>query len=363
MKLTLKMKVREKTKWKKEELRRGMEMFRDAVNDWIEIAWENNRFDRGIHSIGYKKLRRKYTSLHSDSLQDAMNWAIQIVKSAKRTNSKKKPKFNELMLSYKNVNFKFENNGFIIPLNGKRVYVPVYVPKRYYKWIYNSKHGRLYFKYEREDIYAYLSVQVEEKPQYEPKIWFGVDLGYYNIAVVGDTKGREILRFDGDAINRYKEKIEKEIARRQRRQMKKFNNNKREYGHKYRNYSSYVNHKISKEIIRKAKEMQAGIVIERIKGLKIKEKRKGKTIRKILRRWNYKDLIEKIKYKARLEGVPVIEASPKNTSKTCSNCGFINKKLRNERIFECPNCGLKIDRDLNASINLARKGGGKVDGR
>ena len=42
------------------------------------------------------------------------------------------------------------------------------------------------------------------------------------------------------------------------------------------------------------------------------------------------------------------------SSKTCSNCGFKDEKLiLKDREFRCPCCKLKIDRDLNASFNLA----------
>ncbi len=42
------------------------------------------------------------------------------------------------------------------------------------------------------------------------------------------------------------------------------------------------------------------------------------------------------------------------SSKTCSGCGFKKESLLlSERIFCCDVCGLKIDRDLNAAINLA----------
>ena len=41
------------------------------------------------------------------------------------------------------------------------------------------------------------------------------------------------------------------------------------------------------------------------------------------------------------------------SSKTCSFCGKKNKDLKlSDRVFVCPHCGYKIDRDLNASINL-----------
>lgn len=40
------------------------------------------------------------------------------------------------------------------------------------------------------------------------------------------------------------------------------------------------------------------------------------------------------------------------SSKTCSRCGYINRQLKSEEIYKCPKCGLIIDRDYNASINI-----------
>ena len=41
------------------------------------------------------------------------------------------------------------------------------------------------------------------------------------------------------------------------------------------------------------------------------------------------------------------------SSKTCSNCGSVKAKLSlNERTYKCEHCGLTIDRDLNAAINI-----------
>ena len=41
------------------------------------------------------------------------------------------------------------------------------------------------------------------------------------------------------------------------------------------------------------------------------------------------------------------------SSKTCSNCGIVKAKLSlAERTFNCDSCGLSIDRDLNAAINI-----------
>mgnify|MGYP000172411561 CR=1 FL=1 len=41
------------------------------------------------------------------------------------------------------------------------------------------------------------------------------------------------------------------------------------------------------------------------------------------------------------------------SSKTCSNCGAVKAKLPlNERVYQCDVCGLSMDRDLNAAINI-----------
>ena len=41
------------------------------------------------------------------------------------------------------------------------------------------------------------------------------------------------------------------------------------------------------------------------------------------------------------------------SSKTCSRCGHVKKDLQlKDRIYKCNSCGLEIDRDLNAAVNL-----------
>lgn len=59
-------------------------------------------------------------------------------------------------------------------------------------------------------------------------------------------------------------------------------------------------------------------------------------------------------YKCSLYGIPLFIADHfYPSSKTCSRCGHIKKDLKlNERVYRCPKCGLEIDRDLNAAINL-----------
>ena len=53
----------------------------------------------------------------------------------------------------------------------------------------------------------------------------------------------------------------------------------------------------------------------------------------------------------------VMLIDPKQTSQECSQCGNIKKDLKlSDRIYHCNACGLTIDRDLNAAINIERRG-------
>lgn len=45
------------------------------------------------------------------------------------------------------------------------------------------------------------------------------------------------------------------------------------------------------------------------------------------------------------------------SSKTCSACGYVYRGLTlAERVWDCPACGMRHDRDLNAAVNIAREG-------
>jgi len=67
--------------------------------------------------------------------------------------------------------------------------------------------------------------------------------------------------------------------------------------------------------------------------------------------------VSKLNYKAERAGRAVIEVDPANTSRMCSSCGNIKKKLKlSDRIYCCEKCGLKLDRDHNAAKNIYRLG-------
>lgn len=70
--------------------------------------------------------------------------------------------------------------------------------------------------------------------------------------------------------------------------------------------------------------------------------------------WN--QLIQFTTYKAAEAGRTVVLVNPAYTSQDCSDCGERVKKQLSDRVHLCPNCGLEIDRDLNAALNILARG-------
>jgi len=62
-----------------------------------------------------------------------------------------------------------------------------------------------------------------------------------------------------------------------------------------------------------------------------------------------------VKYYGMLHDIPVIAVAPHFTSQVCSCCGTIVKKSLSVRTHMCPGCGVVLDRDHNAAVNILAK--------
>lgn len=121
---------------------------------------------------------------------------------------------------------------------------------------------------------------------------------------------------------------------------------------KIANFADTYNHKISKYIVKFAIENNCGVIqMEDLSGAT------ADTHNKMLKDWSYYDLQQKIKYKAKEQGIEVIKVNPRYTSKRCNKCGCIHEDNRdcknNQSKFECKVCGYSENADINASKNIA----------
>ena len=71
--------------------------------------------------------------------------------------------------------------------------------------------------------------------------------------------------------------------------------------------------------------------------------------------WGY--LVQRLTHKAESAGRIVALVDPRYTSKTCSQCGHVFESLSlSDRWIDCA-CGLSLDRDHNAAINILKRAG------
>ena len=63
-----------------------------------------------------------------------------------------------------------------------------------------------------------------------------------------------------------------------------------------------------------------------------------------------------LSYKAAWAGRAFVAVNPSYTSQDCSSCGHRQKKTLAERVHACACCGLTLDRDHNAALNIVRLG-------
>jgi putative transposase len=75
------------------------------------------------------------------------------------------------------------------------------------------------------------------------------------------------------------------------------------------------------------------------------------------RGWAFFQLRTFIGYKAKLDGIPVKIVDPRNTSRTCHECGHCEKlNRRSQSVFLCRRCGHSAHADLNAALNISVAG-------
>ncbi|MEN6532618.1 MAG: transposase [Bryobacteraceae bacterium] len=70
--------------------------------------------------------------------------------------------------------------------------------------------------------------------------------------------------------------------------------------------------------------------------------------------WNR--FVQFTSYKAAEAGRVCLLVNPRGTTQECSGCGAVVPKDLSVRVHDCPHCGLKLDRDLNAARNVLARG-------
>lgn len=215
--------------------------------------------------------------------------------------------------------------------------------------------GKYWYLSYVEDI----EVQLTDLPEYTDGV--GVDLGIKTLATVSDgTTVPNIKTFRRVRI------LEKRLKRLQRKVSRKYFINKCNKHNKTKNIIKLereiklihrsiknirINH-IRKFVSDLVKQQPEFIAVE---DLNVKGMMKNKYRAKDIANCSFYTIREHLIRKAKERHIAVrLVDRFYPSSKTCSYCGHYKKDLKlNQRVYRCDNCQEKIDRDLNAAINLA----------
>ena len=182
--------------------------------------------------------------------------------------------------------------------------------------------------------------------------YLGLDYAMNGLYVASDGSQGDYPRF-------YRQ-LEKKLHKEQRKlsKMTKGSNNYRKQKYKV----AKVHEKISncrKDFLHKTSHQIAnevdGVCVE---DLNMQAMSKSMHFGKSVHDNGYGMFLTLLSYKLENKGKKLIRVDKfYPSSKTCSCCGYIHKELQlSDRTFECPQCGMILDRDYNASINIQREG-------
>jgi len=181
----------------------------------------------------------------------------------------------------------------------------------------------------------------------------GVDVGIKNLAVTSDG-----LMFENPKATA-RMAVRLKLAQQDLSRKKKGSQNRKKAKKRVQKVFFHISN-IRKDAIHKATTAivrSADVICVESLDVKGMLKKSNSGLTRNLSDASMSEFLRQIKYKSAWSGVELVEADrffP--SSKTCSSCGQVKKVLPlSQRVFKCK-CGLQIDRDLNAAINLKKLG-------
>ncbi len=206
-------------------------------------------------------------------------------------------------------------------------------------------------KREAGDYYAIFTTIIEKKiPEVKDTSPVGIDVGLKTFAILSDATAITKPNFRKDSrkhIAHWQKVVARRVKGSNRRQKAKDKLNK-EYQIANNQQNDYL-HKITTQLV------NLGYTSFAMEKLQVQNMVKNHHLAKSIQDASWSKFRQLLSYKAESAGMEVIEVNPKDTSKTCSNCGNIQEMPLSERVFLCVKCGMQKDRDYNASINILER--------
>lgn len=319
-----------------------------AFNAVSEVGWEERRINANeLHKRTYYPLRERL-SLPSQLVQNARNKAVEALKSA-RTLEGSRPEMRRPSIRYDARTYTLDWNGRSVSLTavgGKRVQASFAFDKHSKKFkglktcsadLVRTKHA----------WFLHVVVEKEVKDAVPTGKIIGVDRGVNKPAVTSEGK------FLGS--RRWRDIEHKYLSLRRRLQAKGTRSAKRHLrrlGVRLGRFRNDCDHVLSKRMVESAKPGDR-LVFENLTHIRNRIKARGRAHRRRLHAWSFHRLGKLVEYKARLKGVLVDYVDPRDTSRRCPECNWIDKKNRQDQShFRCVKCKYSRNADLIAAWNI-----------
>lgn len=330
----------------------AMRAFNAAATFAAKAGWDAEVFSApSIQKLCYRELRDRF-GLSAQMAVRAIGKAAEVFKRDKSKCPKFRPlgamTYDERILSFKDC-----HKVSILTLAGRQL-IP-FVFGEYQRGRLDRLKGQVDLVHRDGKFFLYATVDLPEDPALTVSEFAGVDLGIKNLATTSDGDTHT-----GDGIETVRKRFAQTRRNLQRRGTKSAKRILRRIRRRESDFRRHTNHVISKALVANAKDTGRGIALEDLTGI-----RDRVTVRRKQRSrhhgWAFHQLRAFIEYKAKLAGVPVAVVDPRNSSRTCSQCGHCEKANRTDRdTFRCRHCSFFSCSDFNAARNLALRARGRV---
>ncbi|ASI13429.1 IS200/IS605 family transposase OrfB [Candidatus Mancarchaeum acidiphilum] len=213
----------------------------------------------------------------------------------------------------------------------------------------------LSIKREGKDYYAIFTTANEIKiPQLEDTNPVGIDMGLHSFIAMSSGMKIEKPRFvrkRAKHLARWQRRIAKREKGSKRRENAK-NHLQKEWEH-VTEQSDDFSHKLSNKLV------NSGYTSFAVEDLHIQNMAKNHNLAQAIYNASWNKFIQMLSYKAESAGMKVISVDERNTTQECSNCHCIReggeRLTLEDRVYNCNRCGMQLDRDVNASINILHR--------
>lgn len=326
---------------------RTMERFNLACDALATVAFANRCANKvELQKLAYHGIRRDF-GLGAQMTVRAIAKVVEVYKRDKDIQPTFRP-HGAIVYDQRILSWKGSDRVSILTNDGRQI-MP-WVCGAYQRAQLDRARGQADLIYRDRMFFLYVTIDIGDVPEGDPTEYLGVDLGRRNIAA--DSDGETFCGAHNASLRNRHTRLRQKLQKKGTKSAKRLLRRRRL---KEARFAANVNHRISKAIVRKAKDTGRGIGMEDLKHI-----RDRTTVRKSQRRahhsWAFAQLRSFVGYKAALHGVPLVCVDPKYTSQACPECGCIDRRNRPTRDrFACISCAFSGAADTTAARNIARR--------